>query len=201
MNIINKYVIYFCLGLLPVVAGAATFDTVVKVTPDSGGMSSDGSQISTFSGSSIRSTDGVWSFGTADPDGVNAPILLNGASAQGFHGYVIAVANGGQLYVRGSTVWWVWQGGQFVQTSQPTLQALPVALQLSSPIATVLDNSPAGTTLATANVVMSQDGAPFVGRLTTGDASLFTVSGMNIVLARGLTVADDGTRTTKITAR
>src|SRR5215468_8608421 len=64
-------------------------------------LSVDGSQISPLSGSPIRTKDGSWSFGPLDPDGVNAPILLNGAPAENFHGHVIAVANGGQLYVRG----------------------------------------------------------------------------------------------------
>jgi hypothetical protein len=145
--------------------------------------------------------DGSWSFGPLDPDGINAPILLNGAPAENFHGHVIAVANGGQLYVRGLTVWWVWQGGQFVQTNQPTLAALPVALTLTLANPTVPDNAPAGTVLATVNVTMSQDGSQFTGALTVSDTTgFFALSGMKIVTARALTSADDGTHTTVITA-
>jgi len=162
----------------------------------------DGSQISPLSGSPIRTKDGSWSFGPLDPDGVNAPILLNGASAEKFHGHVIAVANGGQLYVRGLTVWWVWQGGQFIQTSQPTLTALPVALTLTLPSPTMTDNAPVGTVLATANVTMSQDGSQFTGTLTVSDTTgFFAVSGMNIVTARALTSADDGMHKTTITVQ
>jgi hypothetical protein len=132
---------------------------------------------------------------------VNAPILLNGAPAENFHGHVIAVANGGQLYVRGVTVWWVWQGGQFIQTSQPTLAALPVALTLALASPTVADSARVGTVVATANVTMSQDGSQFAGTLTVSDTTgFFAASGMNIVTARALTSADDGTHTTTITA-
>jgi len=132
---------------------------------------------------------------------VNALILLNGAPAENFHGHVIAVANGGQLYVRGLTVWWVWQGGQFIQTSQPTLAALPVGLTLVLANQAFPDNAPAGTVFATANVTMSQDGSQFSGTLTVSDTTgFFAVSGMKIVTARALTSADDGTHTTEITA-
>jgi hypothetical protein len=132
---------------------------------------------------------------------VNAPILVNGSPAESWHGRVIAVANGGQLYVRGLTVWWVWQGGQFIQTSQPTLAALPVALTLALASPTVPDNAPAGTVLATAEVTMSQDGSQFSGTLTVSDTTGFcAVSDMNIVTARALTSADDGMHTPTITA-
>ena len=39
----------------------------------------------------------------------------------------------------------------------------PVALVLGA--ASTLDNTPAGTVLATAGVIMSQDGAPFSGTI------------------------------------
>jgi len=154
------------------------------------------------SGSSILTKDGTWSFGALDQDGVNAAILLNGAPAPGFHGHVIAVANGGQLYVRGLTVWWIWQGGQFLQTSQPSLSPLPVALTFASTSSILTDNAPSGTVLAMVNVIMSQDGSTFTGTLTVSDKSgFFAISGMNIVTARALTPADDGTHTTTITAQ
>jgi hypothetical protein len=157
--------------------------------------------MSPVSGSTIRTKDGSWSFGPLDTDGVNAPILLNGSPAENWHGYVIAVANGGQLYVRGLTVWWVWQGGQFIQTSQPTLAALPVALTLKLASPTVPDNAPAGTVVATVNVTMSQDGSQFSGMLTLSDTTgFFAASGMNIVTGRAVRSADDGMHTTTITA-
>jgi hypothetical protein len=115
---------------------------------------------------------------------------------------VIAIANGGQLYVRGLTVWWVWQRGQYIQTSQPTLTALPVALTLTLASPTVTDNAPVGTVLATANVTMSQDGSQFTGTLTVSDTTgVFAVSGMNIVTARALTSSDDGMHKTTITVQ
>ncbi len=75
----------------------------------------------------------------------------------------------------------------------------PTAITLSPVGATVPDNAPAGTLLATAKVTMS-DGSQFAGTLTTSDTNFFTISGSNIVTARAFTSADDGARSTVITA-
>ena len=75
----------------------------------------------------------------------------------------------------------------------------PTAITLSPASATIADNAPAGTLVATANVTMS-DGSQFKGTLTTSNTNLFAISGMNIVTARALTAADDGAYSTVITA-
>jgi hypothetical protein len=77
--------------------------------------------------------------------------------------------------------------------------ATPTAITLSPASATIPDNAPAGTVIATANVTMS-DGSQFTGTLTTSNTSFFAISGLNIVTAQALTSAADGTQSTVITA-
>jgi hypothetical protein len=81
------------------------------------------------------------------------------------------------------------------RSSSPT----PTAITFSPTNPQIVDNSPAGTLIATAIVTMS-DGSQFAGTLTTSNTSFFAISGLNIVTARAATSADDGTQSTAITA-
>jgi hypothetical protein len=85
------------------------------------------------------------------------------------------------------------------QAVTPPAPGTPTAITLTPTSATIPDNAPAGTLLATANVTMS-DGSQFSGTLTTSNTNIFAISGMNIVTARALTSVDDGTQSTVITA-
>jgi hypothetical protein len=85
----------------------------------------------------------------------------------------------------------------FVVNSQ--VVATPTEITLSPVRATIPDNAPAGTVIATANVTMS-DGSQFTGTLTTSNTTFFAISGLNIVTAQALTSANDGTQSTVITA-
>ena len=86
------------------------------------------------------------------------------------------------------------------QAVTPPPPSTPTAITLSPASATTPDNAPAGTVLTTATVTMS-DGSQFTGTLTSSDTSgFFAISGLNIVTARALTSADDGTHSTTITA-
>ena len=75
----------------------------------------------------------------------------------------------------------------------------PTAITLSPANATIPDNAPAGTVIATAHVTMA-DGSQFTGTLTTSDTDFFAISGLNIVTARAFASSDDGTHSTVITA-
>ena len=75
----------------------------------------------------------------------------------------------------------------------------PTAITLALASATIPDNAPAGTLIATANVTMS-DGSQFKGVLTTSNTDIYAISGLNIVTARALTPGDDGTHPTVIMA-
>jgi len=88
---------------------------------------------------------------------------------------------------------------QTVWTISDSPPPTPTAIILSPASATIPDNAPAGTLVATANVTMS-DGSQFKGTLTTSNTNLFAISGLNIVTARALKAADDGAFSTVITA-
>jgi hypothetical protein len=74
----------------------------------------------------------------------------------------------------------------------------PIAIVLAA-VASIPDNSPAGFVVATATVKTS-DGSPFTGALALAGDPIFAVEGMQVVLARALTSADDGTRYAMVTA-
>jgi hypothetical protein len=79
---------------------------------------------------------------------------------------------------------------QAVTPPAPGRPTPTITLALAS--ATIPDNAPAGTLIATAKVKMS-DKSPFNGVLTTSNTDMYAISGFNIVTARALTPADDGT--------
>jgi hypothetical protein len=74
----------------------------------------------------------------------------------------------------------------------------PMAIAFEPPTAKIPDNSPAGFVIAKA--VITTAGGPFAGTLAIAGDPIFAVNGMNIVLARALTPADDGTHNATVTA-
>jgi hypothetical protein len=111
------------------------------------------------------------------------------------NGILYALNAEGNWYARNNANWVLIGTTEPVEGASPTL----TAITLSPASATIPDNAPAGTLVATANVTMS-DGSQFKGTLTTSNTNLFAISGMKIVTARALTSADDGTQSTVITA-
>jgi hypothetical protein len=99
----------------------------------------------------------------------------------------------------GQNLFWFWSNGAWSGPVTDPRPPHPTAISLSPVNTTIADNSPAGTRLATAAVTMS-DGSKFTGTLTTSNTDFFAVSGLDIVTARALSAADDGTQTTVITA-
>jgi hypothetical protein len=71
----------------------------------------------------------------------------------------------------------------------------PIAITLSPTSVTLPEGSPAGTLITTASVTMS-NGTTFTGILTSSNAALFGISGLNIVLARTLALGDEGATST-----
>jgi hypothetical protein len=82
----------------------------------------------------------------------------------------------------------------------PPLPVQPTAIRVNPVQLTIPDTAPAGIALATLTVDMS-DGSVFNGTITSSDTGFFAISGMNLVTARALTPADDGSHTTTLTAR
>jgi len=74
----------------------------------------------------------------------------------------------------------------------------PIAVTFDHPAA-IPDNAPAGTLVANV-IVATSDGSPFTGHLTIAGDPIFAVAGMQIVLARALTQADDGPHNATVTA-
>jgi hypothetical protein len=67
----------------------------------------------------------------------------------------------------------------------------PTGITFAPTAASLPDNAGAGTTIATVSVSMSK-GPGFSGSLTASPTGIVTMSGKKLVLARGLTAADDG---------
>ena len=148
----------------------------------------------------LTTSEGTWTFGALS-NGVDWYVELNG----NVNGEAVQMQmTNGSLYAfnKVTGIWWLRQNGWVdfgttapVESASPT----PTAITLTPASATIPDNAPAGTVIATANVTMS-DGSQFTGALTTSNTNLFAVSGMNIVTARTLTPSDDGMQSTVITA-
>jgi hypothetical protein len=150
----------------------------------------------------LTTSEGTWTFGPGAPNGVDWYLQLNGN--QDGWGSQMQITNS-NLYTlnKGFGHWYVRQNAAWVDTgtTAPVEGAppTPTAITLSPASATIPDNTPARTVIATANVKMS-DGSQFKGTLTTSNTNLFAISGLNIVTARAFTSADDGPFSTVITA-
>ena len=170
--------------------------------PPPPGISPDGSIIYGGKAGSLKTSEGTWTFGAQASDGVDWYIQLNGS--QNGWGFQLQITNR-QLYTlnKANGHWYLRQNAAWVDvgTTAPVEGVLPTptAITLSPASATIPDNAPPRTVIATASVTMS-DGSQFVGTLTTSDTNFFAISGLNIVTARAFTSADDGTHSTVITA-
>ena len=149
--------------------------------------------------SQITTGEGVWTFSAPPNAAGDYPILLNG-SAAGW-GISLQVTNG-NLYARAKAGHYscrferVWVDVGLTAPAEGTV-ATQVTLDPASP--TILDNSPAGTLVAKAAVAMSPPSAVFAGALVSSNP-LYTFKGLNVVLARAVTPADDGLAGAHITA-
>jgi hypothetical protein len=170
---------------------------------DVGTVSPDGLVIYGGQPGVLTTSEGTWSFGSPQrTGGVDWPTQLNGTT----NGYAsqMQITNA-NLYVfaKDGGHWYLWQNDLWadVGTIAPVEGALPTPMAVTFAIAnaTIPDNAPAGTLIATANVTMS-DGSQFAGTLTTSNTDLYAISGLNIVTARAMTSADDGAHATTITA-
>jgi hypothetical protein len=183
----------------------SSINTTATVAASPPSVSPDGSVIYSGTAGSLTTAEGTWTFSTAlSGDGVDYLILLNGSSSNGGAAVQMQITNGklyalakisGHWYLRQNSTWVDAGTTAPVEGASPT----PTAITLSPANATIPDNAPAGTVIATAHVTMS-DGSQFTGTLATSDTNFFTISGLNIVTARAFTSADDGTHSTVITA-
>ena len=149
----------------------------------------------------ITTVEGVWTFGTPPDASGDYPVLLNGSNANGGFADRLQVTNG-NLYAKTKagkfSVRWP-AGASWVASAAPAEGTAATAVSLAVVLPQILDNSPAGTLVATAAVTMTPAGATFTGPLVSSNP-LFTAQGADIVLSRAVTPADDGTPAAKITA-
>src|SRR6202045_3967876 len=118
-----------------------------------------------------------------------------GSAAGGGLAAVSAQVTNGNLYAftKASRHYWCRFNRAWVDVGAMAPAEVTVATKvtLNPAHARTPDNAPAGTVLATAEVTMSPRGAPFLGALVSSNP-LFTFRGMNVVLARAYTRADNG---------
>ena len=204
IRIYNKA--YTPLMNLVLVTDRATTDVVSMMAPPPPpppppSVSPDGSIIYGGKTGSLTTSEGTWTFGARGSDGVDWYTQLNGnANGQAVQ---MQITNG-KIYAFNNVSWYdranaIWVNIGATAPIQGGVLPTPTAITLSSASATIADNAPAGTLLATAKITMS-DGSQFAGKLTTSDTNFFATSGLNIVTARAFTSADDGTHSTTITA-
>ena len=147
----------------------------------------------------ITTVEGLWTFGTPPDAAGDYPVLLNGSnapnSANGGGFAVRLQVTNGNLYAKTKagkfSVRWP-AGTSWVASAAPAEGTAATAVSLAVVLPQILDNSPAGTLVATAAVTMTPAGATFTGPLVSSNP-LFTAQGANIVLSRAVTPADDGT--------
>ncbi len=168
------------------------------VTPP--GLAPDGSSISGGTGSLVT-VDGTWSFGAAASGRPGEwSILLSGKPAPVGIAGSLEVNKGGKLYaltVLGNN-WYLWQNGAFVPSSDPSPPSPTLNMILNPSSVTLFDNAPAGSTLCTVTVTMS-DGSNFVGHLTVSD-DIVSINGMALTTSRGLIPADARLHNVLVTA-
>ena len=167
---------------------------------DIGIMPPDGAAIHGGQPGILTTSEGTWTFAGLAPSGIDWSIQLNG----NWTGWAaqLQITNGNLYSLQTDGQWWARQNGAWVAISTAPVegaQPTPTAITLALANPTIPDNAHAGTLIATANVTMS-DGSQFKGVLTTSDTNIYAISGLNIVTARALTPADDGTHPTVITA-
>jgi hypothetical protein len=115
-------------------------------------------------------------------------------SDDGAHSVVITATQGGSSKTASLAI-----TVAAVSPPPPPPPAHTLVLSLTAP-AQILDSSPKGTVISTATVKYSDGTLPAAVTLTSSDPTFLAVNGMQLVLARALTSADDGTHHVTITA-
>jgi hypothetical protein len=170
-------------GSIPV--RVAAIPTGVSFTPSTASLPDNAAAGSTVATVSLAMSDGSAFAGSlaASPAGTVAISGNNLVLARA----LTAADDGSHQWSVAAT-----QNGVTVSGSIPVqVAAIPTGVSLTPSTASLPDNAAAGSTVATVSLAMS-DGSAFAGSLAASPAGTVAISGNNLVLARALTAADDG---------
>jgi hypothetical protein len=145
--------------------------------------------------SQIVTIEGVWTFGMPANSSGQYPILLNGSNANGGWGVMLSVINGHLYHLgrNGGHYWVRWNAAWLDASATAPVEgtvATKIGFATTGTIKTP-DNAAAGAVVTGVIVTMSPAGAKFTGPLVSSNP-LFVANGVNVVLSRALTPADDG---------
>jgi hypothetical protein len=186
------------LGAVAAAAAAVSASLMVTVVP---AVSPDGTISQASAPVVIRTKEGSWTF-TAPPDAAgDSPLLLNG-SAGGTVASSAQVTNQ-KLYAFNKVTGHYsvrWAGAWYdIGATAPVEGTTAAQISFAKVVPQIADNSPAGAFVAQVVVTMSPASAVFSGALVSSNP-FYTFRGSDVVLARGLSPADDGKHPTMITA-
>jgi len=164
-------------------------------------VSPDGTVIKTTTSAEITTAEGAWTFGATPNSKGDHPLLLNGSAANGGLAVSLQLTNGNlYAFANADGNYWCRFNSKWINVgSTPPVQGIVATKVTVHPKGEIPDNSPPGTIVASVTVTMSPPGTPFSRPLVSSDP-MFTFRGLDVVLARALTKADDGLHKTRVTA-
>jgi hypothetical protein len=178
---------------------SASATLALTVTAAGPVISPDGTTSTAPSGASLTTAAGNWTWGPA-VSGRPGEYQINLNGAWTGTGILIEAANGGQLYANTASLgWYLWNSG-WSQSPGPNPPPRTLILSFSPSSPQVPDNSTVGTVITTVTVKYPDGTPPASVTLTSSDTTFVKVQGMQLVLARAMTPADDGTHSVTITA-
>jgi len=175
-------------------SASATFIITVRAPPTPTGVSFSPSTASLPDNAAAGSTVAAVAVSMSDGSAFAGTLAANPAGTVAISGNNLVLARALTATDNGSHQWSVaaTQNGVTVSgTIQVQVAAIPTGVTFAPSAASLPDNAAAGSTVAAVSVAMS-DGSAFVGGLVASPAGTVTMSGNQLVLARGLTSADDG---------
>jgi hypothetical protein len=164
-------------------------------------ISPDGTVIKTPTSAEITTTEGAWTFGVTPNSKGDYPLLLNGSAANGGLAVSLQLTNGNlYAFANADGNYWCRFNRKWINVgSTAPVQGIVATKVTIHPKGEIPNNSPPGTIVASVTVTMSPPGTPFSRPLVSSDP-MFTFRGLDVVLARALTKADDGLHKTRVTA-
>ena len=164
-------------------------------------VSPDGTVIKATTSAEITTAEGAWTFGATPNSKGDHPLLLNGSAANGGLAVSLQLTNGNlYAFANADGNYWCRFNSKWINVgSPPPVQGIVATKVTVHPKGEIPDNSPPGTIVASVTVTMSPPGTPFSRPLVSSDP-MFSFRGLDVVLARALTKADDGLHKTRVTA-